>query len=691
MIGSILTKVALEPIYNAIEQKYKQTSLKEQVADLKTRYHKETYEKLLKNQKYDNWPSLSDFVDNNLFKGISATFLFSDKSIREEQRQQVYKLAYNHARADTEAKRREVDFFLKRLFGVAKNFYHPEHRGAEGLPFNQVVDQVHTMVESLGDDLETFVKLWGDDLKVLMERQTDQILSKLESLHNSQEYQNSFAKVVDGILLPPPINSIFHFRNSAIGFYGREEQISFLDGFLDRSESLLFTAVTGPAGVGKSKFLYEYIKRISDNPHWKAVFVHMNTLNHIMERTDWEYDGNLLVVIDYAGKDAREIGKWIIALRTGKRPHKMRIVLLEREGLKGERKPFWYERLIGVNSRDDIVTVQYAPNGMFLELPELSDSAFEGIVKDFAMSKNKDLLADDIKSIIKYCKGLEKTNQARPLILLFVTDARLRDDDYHEWDPEELFSRIIERYRERWKDTICEGHEETFRALEKLYVYVTATGGWSRASKLPTYIQPALSTMENFFNTPDSLQEVFVSLNEKNEWDDILAPLEPDLIGEFFVLEFLRNMHDINDMVETLGEHGMYLVFLFRAIEDYANADRFSDLFNNGAKKLISNSIITAYPGACSVLFFNLSCSQDAVEAMQTIAQLRELAYDPRYAENQEIVLRYAKGLFNLSCDQDAVEAVHTVAQLRELAYDPRYAENQEIVQVYILAKSRQD
>ncbi|MCI8365444.1 MAG: hypothetical protein HFG34_10940 [Eubacterium sp.] len=65
--------------------------------------------------------------------------------------------------------------------------------------------------------------------------------------------------------------------------------------FLDRGDPVFFTAVNGPAGAGKSKFLYEYVKGLSANPNWKCLFIqNRKALEIFAGLCEWKYPVNLL-------------------------------------------------------------------------------------------------------------------------------------------------------------------------------------------------------------------------------------------------------------------------------------------------------------------------------------------------------------------------------------------------------------
>ncbi|MCI8363607.1 MAG: hypothetical protein HFG34_01455, partial [Eubacterium sp.] len=356
---------------------------------------------------------------------------------------------------------------------------------------------------------------------------------------------------------------------------------------------------------------------------------------------------------------------------------------------KTEVNPMWYEQLLVVHSSDDIRAMLYTADkdSAFLELPVLPDEALKQIIQDYAEATRKVLSEDDRQQILEYCKKIEKNQQGtcrpRPLILLFIVDAWDPEDKHHRWDIQELLLKIIHRYKKHWETVLCKGNKNVYRAVERLLVYATATGGWRIKDPLPEYLQKDLAAVEEFCIKRDKLDQLFRSVNEKFEWDGILSPLEPDLIGELFVLEYLQNAFEAEKMIEAFNTSKKYLLFLFRSIVDYADVDQYASLFSDGLEVLLKESLVREIPELYAGVLLYLTAVQKEEYARVTLEHLEKLALDSQYANNEEIVLMYAKGLVNYALKQEVKEAELTVKKLESLAGDSRCAGNEEIVHEY--------
>ncbi|MCI8363608.1 MAG: ATP-binding protein [Eubacterium sp.] len=326
MIAELAEIPFSEPLLEAagkfIKKKYKTTEFLHSIRTLEEEHKRNVFENLSRQEEFD-WTGLIEYIDENLLGRIASAFLSPDRDVREAVRKQAYIRAYCSARADTVASQRQVDRLMEKILIQTRDFLWRQRNPSDWLPFNQVTDEICVQLDT-----------WELEIKEMIENQTQTFAEQHKKLLASLEYQNSFARVVDQLRLPQPIDSLFNYRDPKIGFYGREKEIAFLDNFLDRGEPVLFTAVNGPAGAGKSKFLYEYVKGLSANPNWKCLFLqNRKVLEKFTGLCEWKYPVNLLVVIDYAGDYASLIGEWLVSLKTGECPPKMRIVLLEREGV----------------------------------------------------------------------------------------------------------------------------------------------------------------------------------------------------------------------------------------------------------------------------------------------------------------------------------------------------------------------
>lgn len=121
-------------------------------------------------------------------------------------------------------------------------------------------------------------------------------------------------------------------------------------------------------------------------------------------------------------------------------------------------------------------------------------------------------------------------------------------------NPEHLMRYVIKRNRNSLKHIlqIDKNQEELLNSLESLMVYATAIDGCNLEDNLPTPLVDDRKKLYDFLDT-DILETllVFISgeaqkhqrINATDEKNYQLAPLKPDIIGEYFVLEYISRKH----------------------------------------------------------------------------------------------------------------------------------------------------
>ncbi|MDE6852756.1 MAG: hypothetical protein K2J67_09790 [Lachnospiraceae bacterium] len=256
-----LSEQVLEVVAKSIKNKFQYHHLIDAVQEIEREYKQAEFEYLSQQEEFD-WDGLKQYIEDHLLTNISSVFLSPNQDIRKALRKRVYICAYSSAQANTVAKQRQVDRLMDKVLIQVRSFLCEQQEPMDLMPFNEVTDQICVSLDT-----------WGEEIKTTIQQQTQQIEKQIEHLQESLQYQHSFAKSVDHLKLPQPIHSLFHYRDPHVGFYGREKEITYLDRFLDCEDPILFTAVNGPAGAGKSKFLYEYMKGLASNPKWKCLFL----------------------------------------------------------------------------------------------------------------------------------------------------------------------------------------------------------------------------------------------------------------------------------------------------------------------------------------------------------------------------------------------------------------------------------
>ena len=643
---------------------------------------------------------LDDFQKNNLpylslyeefdFGGFRG-FLLSRLDLLE---------GYFYAKAD------EREAILKALRGEALVCAKP--RGAGG---TQVVLKCLNAVLATMDSI-LMEKLDTEDLMLAYRieeqyRQNSKALAKEleEHIYGYIQYKESFAELVDSVNTEPPDDGrAYHYKNSRIGFYGREKELRYLDAFLENNAQFLYTVITGPGGIGKSKLLYHYVRVKRNDDSWKMLFPSRDIVKELCSHhREFFYPKNLLIVVDYAGQYPEKIGNWMgKILGTRGNSQKIRLVLLERPNPERNAKPGWYKKM--VERRKELEN--YLWNQQFHEIGLMDRDALMALMDDIAEQAHKTLTdqnRQDIYERVCSFRNKEKdetsspTNEAgsshekeqggSPLYTILTTDSFLNGLSLPSLDSNKLIKYVLDRDREYWKFIICGDNDNLYGSFTEMLVYATATGGWDFTDLGKPLIKDAELLQEISNRGKTAVWEKFSqTVQENDEGNLVLKPLEPDLIGEYFVLSFLQDQmanKRYQGRIRLFWDKPVYYTyFLARCVDSYLSQQEFQELLY-GKKTvfwLSDGNEQAAYLSAG--LMVNLTVAQDVIAGAESVEQLRKLSQE-EYVGNEEIALAYAVGLFNLSNEQDLSGCKASVERLAELS--GQYAENEKIALEYAL------
>ena len=462
-------------------------------------------------------------------------------------------------------------------------------------------------------------------------------ISKEDSLYNnvaSIRVDSCFGKKIDALYYSKEYKySGFYYKNSEFVCYGREREFALIDDFIMRDETVLWLAVTGKAGVGKSKLLYSYIKskpRRQDIGKWVSILVDAKKVVDFLDCDAWNYPANLLIVFDYAGEAAREIGKWIYKLSADNICKRIRIVLLEREGIKRENEgaaPLWYVELQGTHDQKRrIEELRYDIGSEYKTLHLFGVGVESGtdIIRDYILNHDREQYDSyDCNKIYQAAQDIDSFDKyPRPAILLFTVDAFIKKGDSKKWDFDLLTEYIEDKVLRYIHDEVfseCESRE--YDEMIKLLLYSTCTGRLriETEERMNPYFVGAQSMFMDF---PDARKEQILQvMNTGNQSPFFLYPLEPDLIAEKFVLDsFLKlNAQErigaiADDMLKRYPRS--FSRCLMRCISDYYYIERYRVLFENAMRKwnIDLNSLPIESKKAWIQVLLHLSfCADDAV------------------------------------------------------------------------------
>jgi tetratricopeptide (TPR) repeat protein len=342
--------------------------------------------------------------------------------------------------------------------------------------------------------------------------------------------------------------------------YGREEATKELEAFAAGDEGFKWWLMTGAGGVGKSRLALEMclglrMGQVAGFLPREAAFCDWGR---------WQPRERTLIVVDYVGQRAKEIGGMVRALtsRAEVLEHPVRVLLMER----GAQGP-WYEELIGTGSDAEWMKVARHEGGggePMLELKGLEDDDIWAIFQEIAGGR---LEEGARKLTLEAFRRIDPAG--RPLFAAMAAGAVVRNVDIRQWDAEGLLKAILEREkRERWAAVFRD--ERSLEEHVHVLALATMTRGIVKERYKTTKERSAIGDL-----LPDRIKgrayEEMAGIHHEKLW----MPLEPDILGEYFVLEHLRRDGEHGDRAGDFREAGwvedagFMASFVGRAVHDF--------------------------------------------------------------------------------------------------------------------------
>lgn len=424
---------------------------------------------------------------------------------------------------------------------------------------------------------------------------------------------NTPSDTIQPCLTIPTSSNINHFANRAIEqVLGRDKEQQHLRDFLECDKNFAWLQLAGVAGQGKSRLALELV--LCAQGKWSAGFLDLKSKeNSKVDWKSWQPDKPYLMVIDYVIGNEDIIRPFFqsLSFRTDLN-HPVRILFVERQRWdKGgfirtsynnnknissedgsiilkidsmESDPYaeWFLNLCivnndkkqemgNVNCRQCLLESRFSDG--ILELTALDGEALFSIVERIVKSQGAELKISSSEVKIRL-NHIDKSG--RPLFAYFFGQSLAEGDGMEEdiRSRDDLLRDAVKRqYLKRWKATFPDEvpMRRNDNLAHRLAVIATITKGLDCKQAADIEVMPlpdddARHRAMVFTDAP-------VRTDDEHSPGNIVLPLEPDVLGEWMVLDSLKEVLPVVQILEIAWRYRPEetAAFLVRLAQDFGS------------------------------------------------------------------------------------------------------------------------
>lgn len=406
---------------------------------------------------------------------------------------------------------------------------------------------------------------------------------------------------------PKMVAQRFKYSEEITEFVGRNEQIDELRKFVI-SENSFFSwwAIVGPGGAGKSRLAFEFIKRARTeqllgsyaNYYFVGVVEELPYPDSILH--------NSLIIIDYVRSHSLKLGNWLedLSNRVVKQDFIIRVLLIEREGDGFEDAP-WINTIIDECFHKDVFE-NTCYDKSFLKLEPLQKGDLIKIMISYADAYQKQFAPAQLYTMYEQFEKIDKM-YSRPLYAMFIADAWINEvEQAYKWGRNALLGYIVDREICIYEDLLSSvvigtrrssSLSEAFLACKLVATIYGNTELKSLGEALPDYWKRLEGTaLQQQYRDVETMLITLNLAEERKNNVTIITPVEPDLVGEFFVWTLLNNSRifktkDKKKILELIWSNPQKVyAFGTRLLND------FSDVFDEENIKIVACFIEPCMP-----------------------------------------------------------------------------------------------
>ncbi len=435
----------------------------------------------------------------------------------------------------------------------------------------------------------------------------------IEELSNTQEFQR------------------LNYKSSYIPFLGRTKEIDDLNTFIKQNDPFLWWVIYEAGGSGKSRLAFKFANEMNS----LGVRAGFYSLTSSFDWQNWNPAQPTLIIIDYAGSNPKQISE-IISILTNRKSdftHEVRLVLLERN-LQYPNN--WYDNLFDGSGNINRNSMYAEP----LALSVLDDDDLFKIAKKF--NSKLDMQKNDF---IEHLENLDP--KKRPLFSALLGEALSSSIDFKSLNRE----AIIKNYLHRTFSRYWRGITEDYFVLAAIITISSKLVKTELIIKDEEYFPKAANFDRNI------LEHILV-----DSTDEFYIALQPDMIGELFVLEYFNsNNQDFNNIgtpehiknrtkfiLKYIWKHYPLdtVIFISRCVQDFVDHQSIKMLADISNIDVENRKIVSRWASMVMIVVFYYSNQRKIKEAQELLDKLHEVSM--KYSKNKKIVLKVAKASSDL-------------------------------------------
>jgi len=342
----------------------------------------------------------------------------------------------------------------------------------------------------------------------------------------------------------------YHYQYCTIPFVGRDVEMATMEAFVECDDKFLWTCIYGAAGSGKSRFAFEMC-HIFKERGWDCGFMENMAKIPMDDWRKWEPVEDTLLVVDYAGfhvgrdgsaDDPNNLDNVFSELyaRTRTWKKRVRFVLLERD--KKSEIDAARPRLLAEKIASGIDTTQVncakCKRTTIDHLPAMSDRDLYGIAKKVVEENEDEWRWGKEQDFARLMDQFDK--ERRPLYAIIIALAYKGKDG--QLSREDMLEGIFKREYDKFWERHGFSREDAY-----LLAMATICGG------LNTFPDGLETLVTNVWDDDDDTNcKRFEAIGYVPDGgkETQLHPMEPDLLGEFFVLAMLSSWEGLGKLAD---------------------------------------------------------------------------------------------------------------------------------------------